>query len=319
MSIVSTLDKSSISPPVAAFLSGAISSVLTVAATLVSLRSGASQQAMFQILAWVMYISSSLTVLILAWIVADTLRSRIRDLRRIADLQAHMPRLVRVRRRTDKYTIAPNGDAVVRFECELERETSAPVHRLTFPVSAGVPQDSPPWASFDVRQVTVDGIDHNTDKLFVPLSRKQPHSHRNTPFENLVVEEGAVRIPVSLDHSKRSCRFVLEVAMPKSMLNIRGEEYCVADISLVTDEINVIVHGSGNLDVNYSHEADYRVRASQLSGEIIDTVESQLQSRGCQPGKGVFWRSTNTKLGYRYEIRITGDQRTDEIQAESAQ
>ena len=89
---------SQLSPALAGFISGAASTILTIAATLVTLRTDASREDLFLVLNWTMYVAAAATALVLAWIVASTLRGSVSELRHLKDLEAHVSHLIRYRR-----------------------------------------------------------------------------------------------------------------------------------------------------------------------------------------------------------------------------
>jgi len=113
-------------------------------------------------------------------------------------------------------------------------------------------------------------------------------------------------MPISLAPNRRRCTFVIEFETRGAYATIFDEDSYFADIAYVTDEIEVHIEGVENLRLFCSSRSDYRVQASQLGGELLDTVESHVQSASCDMRRGVQWRSTTVKIGYRYEIPISG-------------
>lgn len=120
-----------------------------------------------------------------------------------------------------------------------------------------------------------------------------------------MLEESAVRVPVSLEPNRRRCTVVLEFSLHGALASLFDEDSYFVDIAHITDAIDVQISGANDLQVFCSSNADYRVQASQLSGELLDTADSQNQSSTCQMRNGVRWQSTSTKIGYRYEIAIS--------------
>lgn len=98
----------------------------------------------------------------------------------------------------------------------------------------------------------------------------------------------------------------LEIDLNKSMPALFAEESHAIDISYITDELDVYVTGGQGLEIFPSPLAAHMVEASQNKGEYADTTESILQSGTCRHKAGIHWRSKNTKLGYRYDIRFVG-------------
>lgn len=127
-------------------------------------------------------------------------------------------------------------------------------------------------------------------------------------FNGLVREEGVIRIPVTLEKGQSKRHIKLEVAFNKSMPALFVEESHAIDISYITDELDVHVTGGPGLDIFPSPSAPHLVEASQNKGEDGDPQESILQSSTCRHRDGIHWRSKNTKLGYRYEIKFVGRQ-----------
>jgi hypothetical protein len=301
------LKKTAISPALASFVTGASTTILTIAATLVSLRSGASQEALFLILSWVMYVSAACAAVVFGWILLDAIRSSLGELRHLSEIEAHVPRLIRFRRRSDRVHISIDGDVSVRYECEVESAVGASVAWLAFHVGWGADPDGPEWQSFSIRKVSVDGVDFDPTLTLTKKARSKILG--NPRFEQVILEEAVVRVPVSLEPNRRRCTFLIEVDVPKAFAGIVGatleEDSYFADIGCLTDEIDVCIEGADGLRLLCSSRADYRVHASQFSGELLDTAESQIQSVSCNMQRGVRWRSLNTKVGYRYEIPIS--------------
>lgn len=301
------LKRTGVSPALASFATGASTTILTIAATLVSLRSDASRESLFLVLSWIMYVSAACTAAVFGWILLDMIRRSLGELRHLSELEAHVPRLIRFRRRSDRVQISLDGDALVRYEAEIESAPGASAPWLTIPILCGADPDGPEWQSFSIRKVSVDGVDFDPALAFTKRSRSRVLN--NPRFAHIVLEEGAIRVPVSLEPSRRRCTFAIEFEMPRAYKAIVStaleEDSYFADIAYVTDEIDVRIEGVDNLRLFCSSRADYRVQASQFSGELLDMEESHLQSASCNMTRGVQWRSTNAKIGYRYEIPIS--------------
>jgi len=301
------LRRTGISPALASFATGASTTILTIAATLVSLRSDASRESLFLVLSWTMYASAACTAIVFGWILLDSIRHSLRELSHLSELEAHVPRLIRFRRRLEQVQISIDGDALIRYECEVESAPGASAPWLTFPILCGADPDGPEWQSFSIKEVSVDGVEFDPA---LALTKKARSRILNNPrFEHIVLEEGAVRVPISLEPNRRRCTFVIEVEMARMYASILNadlqEDSYFADIAYITDEISVHIKGVDNLRLFCSSRADYRVQASQFSGELLDTTESHLQSASCSMSRGVQWRSTSAKIGYRYEIPIS--------------
>lgn len=292
-----------ISPAVAAFLSGAVSVLLTVAGTLVSLRNEATKGQLFGVLNWVMYATGGATFLVLLWIVSATLNQRIGLLRSLRDVEVHVSRHLRVRRRIDRLTIGSDGSSRYVVEHEVEAEHDVAVAWLAFPIFSSAPVDAPPWQSVRVRRLMIDGRDYDVERSYLRRSRAFVEG---ALFQDLVMEEGVIRVPVSLEKGQTKRHIRMEIDFHKSMPALFTEESHSIDISYITDEIDVYVTGEQGLDVFPSPRATHLVEASQNRGEHGDAPESILQSSTCRHRDGIHWRSKNVKLGYRYEIRFVG-------------
>lgn len=296
-----------VTPTVAALLSGSVMAAFTVAATQISLRADATRAELYHVLNWAMYVTAAATVITLLWVVAGAIRSQALRLERLRDLEAHLPLLIRMVRRTDKHWFRADGSGRHRFECEIESGSDATVPWFTFPVFAGSLVGGTPWEGCNVTRVLVDGEDCDPVRLFVPRHRKLSYAATTKEFTDVAVDEAGVRIPSFLSPAKRRCVFVIEFTSTASMPDLATEESCIVDISHVTDEVNVYISGEDGYEIRFSSAASAPVRASQLSGDIEDQRESAVQSEGCWPRKlGVHWRSTSAKVGYRYEIWISG-------------
>lgn len=81
------LKKARISPALASFATGASATVLTIAATLVSLRSDASREGLFLVLSWTMYVSAACTAIVLGWILLDSIRHSLQELSHLSELK----------------------------------------------------------------------------------------------------------------------------------------------------------------------------------------------------------------------------------------
>ncbi|HEY2762570.1 MAG TPA: hypothetical protein VGJ13_00915 [Pseudonocardiaceae bacterium] len=306
------LRRTRISPALASFATGASTTILTIAATLVSLRSGASQENLFLTLSWIMYVSAACTAVVFGWILLDAIKRSLGELRALSEIEAHVPRLIRFRRRSDKVQVLMDGSALICYECEVESAVGASVPWLTFPIGWGADPDGPEWQSCFVRKVSVDGVDF--DPALTLTKRARSRVLNNPRFEHVVLEEAAIRVPVSLEPNRRRCTFVIEIEAPRAYAAIVSatleEDSYFADIACLTDEIDVRIECVDALRLLCSSRADYRVQASQFSGELLDTTESQVQSASCNMRNGVQWRSTNVKIGYRYEIPISAQRLT---------
>jgi hypothetical protein len=299
--------RTGISPALASFTTGAATTILTIVATLVSLRSDASRESLFLVLSWAMYVAAASTFVVVAWILLDATRRSLRELHHLSELEAHVPRLLRFRRRFERVQISIDGTALVHLECEVESARGAFVPWLTVPFFGGADPDGAEWQSFSIRRVSVDGVDINPASAFTRESRT---TVLNDPkFPHMVLEKGSIRVPISLEPNRRRCAFVVDVEMPRAYAaileaDLEDDSY-FTDVVYVTNEINIQIEAVGDLRVSASPRADFRVEASQLSGELLDTTESQLQSANCSMRNGIQWRSTNAKIGYRYGIPIS--------------
>jgi hypothetical protein len=287
-----------INPALAGFVSGAASTILTIAATLVSLQADASREGLFLALSWIMYAAAATTALVLAWIVVGTLRDSVHELRHLKELEVHVSRFIRYRRRDEEFRISPNGDVVMRLQGEVECAIDSYAPWLTLPIFTGTAVTAPEWKSAIVRLVSVDGVNSDPTELCMRKSRS-----RTVDEPDSIIEEIAIRIPITLGAGRRRCTYVIEVEAPGLCQLGERDELFFATVAHITDEINLHVVGTDGLRISFSPNADYRVRASQLSGELLDAFESQLQSAECQVGNGIHWRSHNSKIGYRYELR----------------
>jgi hypothetical protein len=296
--------ESGISATVAALVSGAASTLLTIAATLVSLRSDASKTALFDVLNLMMYVSAAGLTIFLIWLISDSIASRIRRLRHLQDVEAHIPRHLRIKRRNDYYMIRGDGSAIGETEWEVESEDGASVPWIGIPIVAGSPIGAQPWAAIEVIEMSVDGRGHSRpQQAFIRKSRIN-----RVDLESLVMEEGIVRVPINLGRNRRSCTIRLRIHMPNAFADIMTKDWYIVDIAYVTDELNVHISGSDGLEVRCSPTADHLVKASQPSGEVFDATESQVQSQTCRGDDSIIWRSTSAKIGYRYEISLYGQQ-----------
>lgn len=295
--------RSGTSPAVAALASGAVSILLTVAATLVSLRNEADKKQLFEMLNWVMYATGGATFLVLLWIISTTLQQRLAQLRSLRDVEAHVSRHVRMRKRTDRLVISPDGSGVYTVDLEVEAERDIAVHWIAFPVLSSAPAGAPPWQSASLRRMVVDNRVHDVRQSY----KRQRRSVVESPlYADLMVEEWVVRVPVPLEVGKSKCRVTLEIEFNESMAALFTEDSHMIDISYLTDEIDVQLTGQENLELYPSPLARYLVEASQNRDEQVDSEESMLQSSTCRHSNGIHWRSKNTKLGYRYEIKFVG-------------
>lgn len=292
-----------INPALAGFVSGAASTILTIAATLVSLQANASREGLFLALSWIMYAAAAATALILAWIVVGALRDSVHELRHLKELDAHVSNFIRYRRRDDQMRVSPNGDVIMRFQGEIECAVDGYAPWLTLPIFTDAELTAPEWKSAIVRLVSVDGVNFDPTELSMRKSRT-----RTVNDPNIVVEEIAVRIPIALGATRRRCTYVVEVEAPGLCKLGDKDESFFATVAHTTDEINLHIAGADGLRISFSPNVDYRVRASQISGELLDTVESQLQSAECHMENGVRWRAHNSKIGYRYEIWFRGSE-----------
>ncbi|WP_225098807.1 hypothetical protein [Streptomyces sp. CoH27] len=293
-----------VSAALAAFVSAVLSVALTIAGTLVGLRSQATQGELFLVLTWVLIATSIASGAVALWILADSIRKNVRELAHLRNLEDYMPQLVRFRRRHDTFVVRPDGDALLSITCDVESPTSAFVPWISFAMTAEVVPGAPEWESIQVRRVCVDGVDADPAVSFVKLHRKVPVD--GSGANDRVVEVGAVRIPVSLDSGRTRCSFDVEVALRGAFTYIDREEKCYAEVPHVTDELRVVIKGENGLRISCSPFAEHRVKATLLSTEMPDLVESQVQSAHCQMSDEVRWVTTNAKVGYSYAIAVRG-------------
>ncbi len=136
-----------ISPALAAFLSGAASSILTVVGTLVSLRNDATKQQLFEFLTWMLYVSAFAAAAITLWVLADAVRTSVRQLSHLRGLEAYVPQLIRFKRRADRFDVSESGNAELRIECDVELRTDTTVPWITIPMLSEVSADGEPWCS----------------------------------------------------------------------------------------------------------------------------------------------------------------------------
>ncbi len=196
----------------------------------------------------------------------------------------------------------------MHYEFEVESAPGISFPWLTIPIFAGASPTAPEWQGATIQRITVDGVEYDPALAFRRRSRTQFTG--NPRFEGVILEESAVRVPVSLEPNRRRCTFVLEFSLHGALASLFDEDSYFVDIVHITDEIDVQISGVDDLQIFCSSNADYRVQASQFSGELLDAADSQNQSSTCQMRNGVRWRSTNTKIGYRYEIAISAQRLT---------
>ncbi|MFG3291299.1 hypothetical protein ACGF3G_21125 [Streptomyces sp. NPDC048179] len=288
----------------AAFISAVVSVVLTIAGTLVSLRSSASQAGLFLVLTWMLIAASVATGLVGVWLLADGIRKNVRELAHLRDLEAYVPRLIRFRRRYDTFAIASDGSATLRISCDVESPDAAVVPWISFPMLAEVSPDRAPWSSIVVHRVSVDGVESDPDIAFIRRERGVPAEP--SALGGRLVESGAVRVPISLDPGRTHRSFTIELELIGAFGFIDHEEKCYVDVLYVTDSLEVTIVGRDGLRVSCSPFAQNRVEAQQLGMEVPDVPESQLQSRFCQTADGVRWKTSQAKIGYRYAIPVRG-------------
>jgi hypothetical protein len=169
---------------------------------------------------------------------------------------------------------------------------------------AEVSQDRQPWTSVVVRHVRVDGQEFDPRSAYLRKSRRTVED--DDYLAGRIVEEGVIRVPVSLDEMRRRCDFFVELELRGAFENIFTQEMCYTDVSYVTEDLTVVIRGTGGLRIESDPYVQYRVEAQQLGMELVDIPESQLQTRRCRVGDGVVWRSQDTKLGYRYRVSVRG-------------
>ncbi|MEU0199389.1 MULTISPECIES: hypothetical protein [unclassified Streptomyces] len=293
-----------VSAALAAFISAVVSIVLTIAGTLVSLRSSASQTGLFLVLTWLLITASIATGLVGVWLLADRIRKGVRDLAHLRDLEAYVPQLIRFRQRHDTFVISRDGNATLRISCDVESPNAAVVPWISFPMIAEVPPENPPWTSVSVLRVSVDGVESDPAIAFIRRERKIPADP--TALDGRLVESGAVRVPVSLDPGRTRCSFTVELELCGAFGFIEREEKCYTDVSYVTESLEVTITGRDGLSISSSPYAQNRVEAQQLGMEMPDAPESHLQSRYCRTADGVRWKTAQAKLGYRYAIPVRG-------------
>ncbi|MEU7480832.1 hypothetical protein AB0A63_32990 [Lentzea sp. NPDC042327] len=293
--------KSGTSPAIAALFSGAVSILLTLAATLVSLRNEADKKQLFEVLNWVMYATGGATFLMLLWIISLDIKRRLDLLGSLHDIDRHVARQVRLAKRTDHLVVFENGNGRWTAECEVEAEPGLAVGWVTFSVFAAAAESNEMWRSVKVRRLQLDGRDCDVERSYIRKSR----AHVEDPmFKGLVREEGVIRIPVTLEKGQPRRHFKLEVDFIGSMPALFSEESHAVDTPYITDELDVHVTGGPGLEIFPSPTASHLVEASHNKGEDWDPQESILQSGTCRHRDGIHWRSKNTKLGYRYEIKF---------------
>lgn len=305
--------RAGINPALASFATGVSTTIATIAVTLVSLRAQASRENLFLMLSWTMYVSAACAALVAGWILLDGIRRSLRELRHLSELEAHVPRLIRCRRWSEQVRISIDGDAFIQRKWELESAPGASVPWLTFPIFASVDPGGPEWKGFAIQRASVDGIEF--DPVLALTKKMRSRILSNPRFGHIVLEEGAVRAPIGLQPKRRRCTLLIETKLPGSYAAIlagdQEDDFYIADVAYVTDEIDLYIEGADKLRICCSPLADYRVQAGQFSGELLDTVESQLQSANCDMKGGVRWRSTNAKIGYRYEIPISAQRHAE--------
>jgi hypothetical protein len=298
--------KTEISPALASFATGASTTIFTIAATLVSLRADVPRETLFLVLSWTMYASGACVVGVFGWLLLNSIRRSLKILNYLAEMEPHIPRLLRIRRRSEQVQITVNGNAHAQYEFEIESAPGVFAPWLTLQFFAGVDPGAVEWQSLRLRKVLVDGVEFDSTQAFTKVGRG--HNLRNPRWGHLITEEGAVRIPISLEPKRRRCTVLVEMEMRGAFAQLFSggqEDAWTVDVTHVTDELSVSIKGVDNLELFCSPRADYRVLANQMNGDLLDTAESQLESSTCSMRDGVQWRSTNTKLGYRYQIFIS--------------
>lgn len=293
--------RSGTSPAVAAFFTGVVSVLLTVAATLVSLRNDADKKHLFEVLNWVMYATAAATFLVALWLISIGIKRRLDQLQSLRDVDRHITWHVRMRRRTDHLEVFEDGTGRWTAECEVEAEPGVAVGWVAFPVFTSASADAEAWQSVRVRRLTIDGKDFDAQRSYIRVSRGFVEGPL---FKGLVREEGVIRVPVNLEKGQPKRHIKLEVDFNKSMPALFTEESHSVDISYITDEVDVHVFGGPGLEIFPSPGAAHLVEASQNKGEHADALESVLQSSTCRLRDGIHWRSKNTKLSYRYEVKF---------------
>lgn len=197
--------------------------------------------------------------------------------------------------------ISPDGSCTYFVEFDVEVERDVAVAWLAFPVFSSAPVDAQPWQGVQVRRLMIDGRDNDVQHSYL---RKRRSFVEGPLYKDVVFEEGVIRMPVSLEKGQAKRQVKLEIDLYNSMPALFSEESHAIDISYLTDELDVHLTGTAGLEIFPSPNAPYLVEASQNLGEDADPQESILQSSTCRHRDGIHWRSGNTKLGYRYEIKF---------------
>jgi len=245
---------------------------------------------------------------------ADAVRTNVRELHHLRGLEAYVPQLIRFRRRADRFEVSERGDAELRIECDVELKTDTTMPWITIPMLSEVSADGKLWSSIKMKRVCVDGVEYDPSIAFLPRERRLFVGERH--LEGRVVESGVIRVPVSLEPGHSRSSFVVELELLGAFEYIMKEEMCYTDVSYVTEELSVEVLGKDGMVINCSPYSDHRVQAMQLGMELIDIPESQHQSASCRMGSGVHWRSETAKLGYRYRVPVRGQRVSSSLRSQ---
>lgn len=287
---------------IASVFAALFSVVVTVAATLLSLRAGATEHDLFLILTWILIATSLATLIALAVYVSLFVREQLHALKHLKILERLLPTAIIFESRHDTVDINRQGDAKTTFEVRVAAQSEQHIPWIDVPVFVELSPSSHPFSGIRLLDLRVDGVEYNCDHALLPVERRDPYDKSGT--KGRVVDVASIRVPIDLSSERQKCIFSFSILSMGAFSNLEAGEPVYVDIPFPTKEIVVDVRGIDGLSLSYAANNINSVEAVQLGTGFIDLDESRTASRGARRTSHLRWSYSGAKVGYEYKIAV---------------
>lgn len=213
-----------------------------------------------------------------------------------------------MKKRKDVFRIKDNNSASLFWHFDIETNFEEPVRELTFPIYAEKSEDDK-GNSVELVSLRIDGNFESTHRCYRAQSLRQQYNGSNI-VNGPIMEFGLLHVPVNLKKGISSCSVEIQLDINDAFPNLYDKEYVIVDIPYITRELEVEIHGEGDLLIKKpdSHD-DHIIIAVPANTEQKDFLESNKQNNNWAIiGNKFIWETSYPKIGHRYSIYFRAEQ-----------
>jgi hypothetical protein len=222
-----------------------------------------------------------------------------------------IPALVVFKKRKDILELLDDGDGRLTYLHLISCDSDEHIEALHFPVIIDSADGTSIYDDDNQTRVQIESIRVNGQ--YVPTEGSYTTRERRwKPTDGFWLEYGVIRVPVGLRVGVSECNLEMVFTLKQVFPNM-PREYLVIDVPYLTEDIEVEIRTTENQNVGISRNSEHG-QPIDAYGEMMDMYdhgESLHQSKKLEitENNSLFWRSNDTKVGYRYKVWFSRQER----------